>query len=65
MGIWEFDNSTEYPTKNLERVLEIDEELRNMGFEGLDEEMVAEIGSELRNRADNELDKFIGNQSSL
>lgn len=53
MGIWEFDSEA-FPTENLERILEINEELRDMGFDGLDEEMIAEVNAELARREEDE-----------
>ncbi len=53
MGIWEFDT---FEKDDLERILEIHEELREMGLDGLDDDMLAAVSMELSDREDDEDD---------
>lgn len=51
MAIWDFNNEEQFPTPSLERVLEIDDELKNLlGESPLDEDMITEIIAELNDR---------------
>ncbi len=42
-GIWDFDM---FDDEQLERLIEIDQELKDMGLDGLDEDMMDEVRSE-------------------
>lgn len=56
MALWGFDT---FETKDLERIMKINAELVEMGLDGLDEDMLAEVVNEIESRPDeDEFDKM-------
>lgn len=51
MGIWEFDT---WSTKDLERAVELYDELEDLGLCFVDEDALLEMGSELERRYEKE-----------
>ena len=47
MALWELDTLT---TKQLNRLNKIDNELQEMGLDGLDQDMMAEVDAEIQRR---------------
>lgn len=56
MAIWDFGT---FETDDLERILEMKDELDEMGLDLFDEDMLMEVRAELSNRSNDEMDTMI------